>query len=82
MHVLLELVSARTGLPAAVLTDELDLSNDLRLDSLARVELLIALRTRLPDPPAITVADVLEFRTLGDLRAAVEGGPCEARSRG
>lgn len=79
MHVLLALVSARTGIPAAALTDELDLSNDLRLDSLARVELLVALRTRIPDLPEITVADVLEFRTLGELRAAVEGRPREAR---
>ncbi|MDT7788029.1 MAG: hypothetical protein QOF58_6448 [Pseudonocardiales bacterium] len=71
--VLLALVSARTGRPAAVLTAELDLTDDLRLDSLARVELLAALRTRVANLPEITVADLLAFRTLGELQAAVEG---------
>ncbi|KJK33326.1 hypothetical protein UK23_46600 [Lentzea aerocolonigenes] len=70
---LLALVSARTGRPAAVLTAELDLTDDLRLDSLARVELLAALRTQHPGLPEITVADLLAFRTLGELQAAVEG---------
>lgn len=76
---LLALVSARTGRPAAVLTAELDLTNDLRLDSLARVELLAALRARLPDLPEITVAELLGFRTLGELQAAVEGRPRRTR---
>jgi hypothetical protein len=74
-NVLLELVSARTGRPVALLTAELDLTTDLRLDSLARVELLAALRAHVPDLPEITVADVLGFRTLGELQAAVEGRP-------
>ncbi|MGW6931613.1 acyl carrier protein [Lentzea sp. NPDC054927] len=54
---------------------DVDLTRDLDLDSLARVELLIALRTQLPNPPAITVSDMCEFRTLGDLQAALEGRP-------
>lgn len=74
-HVLRTLVSARTGHSVAVLTAELELTADLRLDSLARVELLIALRARLPDLPQITVTDVCEFRTLGELQAALEGAP-------
>lgn len=78
-HVLLELVSARTGRPAALLTEDLELTADLRLDSLARVELLVALRTGIPDLPEITVADVLGFRTLGELQAAVEGRPHRVR---
>jgi hypothetical protein len=56
-----------------MLAAELELTADLRLDSLARVELLIALRTRLPNPPEISVGDACEFRTLGDLKAALEG---------
>ncbi len=72
---LLALVSARTGWPAEVLTAELDLTTDLRLDSLARIELLAALRAEHPDLPEITVGDVLGFRTLGELQAAVEGRP-------
>ncbi|MGW4207570.1 phosphopantetheine-binding protein [Lentzea sp. NPDC004789] len=78
-NVLLELVSARTGWPAALLTAELDLTTDLRLDSLARVELLAALRARVPGLPEITVADVLGLRTLGELQAAVEGRPHRTR---
>ncbi|MEV6237287.1 polyketide synthase dehydratase domain-containing protein [Lentzea sp. NPDC051838] len=74
---LLALVSARTGRPAAVLTAELDLTDDLRLDSLARVELLAALRVQHPGLPEITVADLLGFRTLGELQAAVEGRPAK-----
>ncbi|MET9631057.1 phosphopantetheine-binding protein [Lentzea sp. NPDC006480] len=70
---LLALVSARTGRPAAVLTAELDLTDDLRLGSLARVELLAALRTQVGNLPEIAVADLLAFRTLGELQAAVEG---------
>ena len=54
---------------------DLELTRDLNLDSLARVELLIALRTQLPNPPAITVWEMCEFRTLGDLQAALEGNP-------
>ncbi|MFS8104771.1 phosphopantetheine-binding protein [Lentzea alba] len=78
-HVLLALVSARTGRPVAVLTAELELTADLRLDSLARVELLTALRTRLPGLPEISVADVCEFRTLGEWQAALEGRPHPTR---
>jgi hypothetical protein len=77
--VFLALVSARTGRPAAALTAELDLTADLRLDSLARVELLAALRARIPNLPEITVADLLGFRTLGELQAAVEGRPQRTR---
>ncbi|MET8763906.1 hypothetical protein [Lentzea sp. NPDC004782] len=77
--VLLELVSARTGWPVALLTAELDLTADLRLGSLARVELLAALRARTPGLPEIAVADVLGFRTLGELHAAVEGRPHRTR---
>ncbi|MEU0881617.1 polyketide synthase dehydratase domain-containing protein [Lentzea sp. NPDC005914] len=76
---LLELVSARTGRPAAVLTEDLYLATDLRLDSLARVELLAALRVRVPGLPEITIEDLLGFRTLGELRAAVEGRPHRTR---
>lgn len=76
---LLALVSARTGRPAAALTGDLELTADLRLDSLARVELLAALRARIPDLPEITVAEVLGFRTLGELQAAVEGRPHRIR---
>ncbi|NKE61877.1 hypothetical protein FXN61_36020 [Lentzea sp. PSKA42] len=72
-HVLLSLLSARTGRPAATLTPELELTADLHLGSLARVELLIALRTRLPGLPAITVTEACGFRTLGELQAALEG---------
>ena len=74
-HELLALVSAQTGVPVDALTEELDLTADLRLDSLSRVELLITLRTELRTPPEISVGDICEFRTLGDLKAAVEGKP-------
>jgi Phosphopantetheine attachment site len=78
-HVFLTLVSARTGRPTALLTEDLELTADLRLDSLTRVELLAALRTGIPDLPEITVADLLGFRTLGELQAAVEGRPHRVR---
>ncbi len=69
---LLTLIAEITGATAAGTGDDLRLSEDLHLDSLARVQLEAALEERLGELPAGAVD---EARTLGELRGMLGGEP-------
>ena len=76
---LVALISEITGEAAAGSGDELRLSEDLRLDSLGRVQLAAALEERLGALPAEPGIDRLE--TLGELRHLIPGGERERSVR-
>ena len=64
---LLEVVAGKTGYPAEMLTLEMALEGDLGIDSIKRVEILSALRDRLPDLPEVDTSVLAELSTLGDV---------------
>ncbi|NBR85596.1 MAG: SDR family NAD(P)-dependent oxidoreductase [Proteobacteria bacterium] len=70
----LAVVAEKTGYPAEMLTLEMGLDSDLGIDSIKRVEIMAALRTRLPDAPEVkpehlgslqTLQQVVEFLSAG-----------------
>jgi malonyl CoA-acyl carrier protein transacylase len=69
---LLEVVAAKTGYPAEMLKMELSLEADLGIDSIKRVEILSALRERVPDLPDVDPAAMTTLRTLGAIVAHLD----------
>ncbi|NDA69145.1 MAG: pyridoxal-phosphate dependent enzyme, partial [Verrucomicrobia bacterium] len=70
----LAVVAEKTGYPMEMLTLDMGLDRDLGIDSIKRVEIMAALRTRLPDAPEVkpehlgslqTLKQVVEFLTAG-----------------
>ncbi|MFT3926480.1 MAG: SDR family oxidoreductase [Myxococcales bacterium] len=68
--VLLEVVAHSTGYPREMIDLDLDLEADLGIDSIKRVEILSALRNRVPDLPEVSSASLTSLRTLGQIIAA------------
>jgi len=65
--VLLDVVAEKTGYPADMLELEMGLDADLGIDSIKRVEILSALRERLPDVPEIGSEHIGSIQTLGQI---------------
>ena len=77
-HVLLELVSQRTGYPADLLAAEQDMEADLGIDSIKRTEIFSALRERLGGELSALDAETFfveaaQLRRLGDVIGWIEG---------
>jgi long-chain acyl-CoA synthetase len=74
-EMLLEMIAEVTGETPRGFGDEARLSEDLHLDSLARVQLQSLLESRL----GVEVSDdaIAQMQTLGELRAIVSGGAAE-----
>jgi len=73
----LAVVSEKTGYPVEMLTLDMGLDSDLGIDSIKRVEIMAALRTRLPDAPEVkpehlgslqTLQQVVDFLSAGARR--------------
>lgn len=64
---LLDTVAAKTGYPRDTLDLGMDLESDLGVDSIKRVEILSAVRDRLPDLPELDNELLASLRTLGDV---------------
>ncbi|MBI5209963.1 MAG: SDR family NAD(P)-dependent oxidoreductase [Elusimicrobia bacterium] len=62
--ILLAVVSEKTGYPAETLNLDMGLEADLGIDSIKRVEILSAMRERLPDAPAVGPEHIGALRTL------------------
>ncbi len=63
----LEIVSEKTGYPAEMLTLGMGLDSDLGIDSIKRVEIMAALRARLPDAPEVKPEHLGTLQTLQDV---------------
>jgi acyl transferase domain-containing protein/NADP-dependent 3-hydroxy acid dehydrogenase YdfG len=61
---MLEVVAEKTGYPAEMLEPQMELEADLGIDSIKRVEILSALRERVPALPQMNTAELGALRTL------------------
>ncbi|MBI5597820.1 MAG: SDR family NAD(P)-dependent oxidoreductase [Elusimicrobia bacterium] len=71
---LLAVVSEKTGYPAETLNLDMGLESDLGIDSIKRVEILAALRDRLPEAPVVGPEHVGTLRTLREIIAFLSKG--------
>jgi malonyl CoA-acyl carrier protein transacylase len=65
--VLLAVVADKTGYPVEILNLEMELEADLGIDSIKRVEILSALRERLPGVPDAQAAEFATLHRLGEI---------------
>ncbi|MDI6796901.1 MAG: SDR family NAD(P)-dependent oxidoreductase, partial [Desulfatibacillaceae bacterium] len=70
---LLEVVSEKTGYPAAMLDLSMDMEADLGIDSIKRVEILGALMEAHPHLPEPNPEDLAELKTLGQIVEHMQG---------
>jgi acyl transferase domain-containing protein len=70
---LLEVVSEKTGYPAAMLDLSMDMEADLGIDSIKRVEILGALMEAHPHLPEPNPEDLAELKTLGQIVMHMQG---------
>ncbi|MCR4783026.1 MAG: SDR family NAD(P)-dependent oxidoreductase [bacterium] len=64
---ILAVVSQMTGYPRETLDLDMDLENDLGIDSIKRVEILAAVQKSFPEAAAITPDEIGELHTLRDI---------------
>ena len=65
--ILLAIVAEKTGYPAEMIDTGMDLEADLGIDSIKRVEILSAMRQRVPDMPQVNTAKMATMRTLAQI---------------
>lgn len=65
--VVMAIVSEKTGYPAEMLRWEMQLDQDLGIDSIKRVEILSAVQERVPGLPAVSPDDLGRLHTLNDV---------------
>jgi acyl carrier protein/NADP-dependent 3-hydroxy acid dehydrogenase YdfG len=68
------IVADKTGYPPDMLDMDMDLEAELGIDSIKQVEILSALRERLPDMPRIEPAELAALRTLAQIASAIAQG--------
>jgi NADP-dependent 3-hydroxy acid dehydrogenase YdfG len=64
---LLAIVAEKTGYPAEMVDTGMDLEADLGIDSIKRVEILSAMRARVPNLPQVNIAKMGAMRTLAQI---------------
>jgi NAD(P)-dependent dehydrogenase (short-subunit alcohol dehydrogenase family)/acyl carrier protein len=74
VQTLLGVVAEKTGYPQEMLDLGMGLDTDLGIDSIKRVEILSALRERLPDAPTVEPEHLGELQTLAQLAEFLGGG--------
>ncbi len=75
---LLEIVSEKTGYPAAMLSLDMALEADLGIDSIKRVEILAAMQKRCPELPPVDATAMAALKTLGQIVTAMNGDASSA----
>lgn len=76
---LLDVVAEKTGYPKEALSPTMALEADLGVDSIKRVEILSALKERVPALPPVDAARMAQLHTLGEIAGALEGTNGAAR---
>jgi len=76
--ILLAVVAEKTGYPLDILQPTMELEGDLGIDSIKRVEILAAVRERIPELPEASLEHVGGLRTLGEIAAALNGATAAA----
>jgi polyketide-type polyunsaturated fatty acid synthase PfaA len=72
---LMEVVAAKTGYPADMLELGMELEADLGIDSIKRVEILSALKERVPGLPDLDASRMASLTTLGAVLSHLEQRP-------
>jgi len=65
--ILLAIVAEKTGYPAEMIDTDMDMEADLGIDSIKRVEILSAMRTRVADLPQVATTKMAATRTLAQI---------------
>ena len=87
LDTVLDVVSEKTGYPVDMLSPQMSLDADLGIDSIKRVEIMAALRDRVPEAPEVAPQELGGLETLADVAALLETatttptGPVVADSR-
>ncbi|MEL4246683.1 SDR family NAD(P)-dependent oxidoreductase [Shewanella xiamenensis] len=68
-HAMLSVVAEKTGYPVEMLELSMDMEADLGIDSIKRVEILGTVQDQLPNLPELSLEDLAECRTLGEIVA-------------
>jgi acyl carrier protein len=63
----LEIVAEKTGYPMEMIQPSMDLESELGIDSIKRVEILAAMRDRVPGLPEADPAQLSKLRTLDEI---------------
>jgi acyl carrier protein len=71
---LISTVAEKTGFPEDMITLDMDLENDLAVDSIRRVEILGAMQERFPDAPTVGPEQLGVLKTLADIIGFLESG--------
>ena len=75
--VLLEVVAEKTGYPADMLSLDMDMEGDLGIDSIKRVEILSAMKERVPGLPEVDPGAMAQLRTLRQVVESMDTPPDE-----
>ena len=70
----LEVVAEKTGYPVEMLSLDMGMDADLGIDSIKRVEIMAALRSKLPGSPEIKPEHLGTLQTLGEVVVFLENG--------
>ena len=73
--IFLDVVAEKTGYPKEALAPEMGLEADLGIDSIKRVEILGAVKERLPNAPELDAMQLAQLSTLGEIAKALGGAP-------
>ena len=76
--VFLDVVAEKTGYPVEALQLDMNLEADLGVDSIKRVEILGALKERVPELPELDAMQMAKLATLGEIAAALGSNPAAA----
>lgn len=83
---LLDVVAEKTGYPKEALSPSMALESDLGVDSIKRVEILSALKERVPSLPTVDAVKLAQLATLGEIASALdvtsEGGGKNGHANG
>ncbi len=66
------LIAEKTGYPEDMLADDMDLEGELGVDSIKQVEILSAVRERLPELPEIDPERLADLRTISAIAAMID----------
>lgn len=72
---IISVIAEMTGYPVETLSPEMDLENDLGIDSIKRVEILAAIQKALPNVSDISPSELTDLHTIKDIIARLSGEP-------
>lgn len=73
LDLLRSVIAEKTGFPEELLHPETDLHQDLGVDSIKRVEVLVALRSRVPVLSTVQPAELASLRTIAEIAGFLGG---------